>query len=277
MDILNTIGHTPLIEVKGIYAKLETVNPSGSIKDRMAKFMVEKAEKEGKLKPGFSIIEATSGNTGVSFSLVSAVKGYGFTAVIHENTSFGKKKLMKLLGAELVLVPDKWGFPELIRKTEELSKQRSKIWLPRQFVNPDNVEAHRLGLGREIAGQIQRIDAFVAGIGTGGTLMGVAKALKGKFPKIKIFGVEPAESHHQIEGISDGIVPGILERDLIDGMIKIRSIDALKTARELAQKYGLLVGISSAANFLAAQKLKTKYRNVVTVFPDRAERYMDKI
>ncbi len=278
MNILKTIGNTPLIEVQGVFAKLETVNPSGSIKDRMAKFMVERAEKTGKLKPGYRIIEATSGNTGVSFSLVSAVKGYKFTAVVHESTSSGKKDLMRLLGAELVLVPDEWGFPELIAKTEELARERRrKVWLPKQFANPDNVEAHRLGMGREIARQTKKIDALVAGIGTGGTLMGAAKALRAKFPKIKIFGVEPAESHHQIEGISDGIVPDILEERLIDGMIKVKSRDALRTARKLAEEHGLLVGISSGANFMAARQLKRKYQNVVTVFPDRAERYLEKL
>lgn len=273
--ISETIGNTPLIKIDNIYAKLETVNPSGSIKDRMVKFMVERAEKKKELRPGYYIIEATSGNTGVSFAMISAIKGYKFIAVIPEHTSEGKKKLLRVFGAKVVLVKDKKGFSGLIEKTEKLAKKKENVWLPRQFENPDNVEAHRKGLGQEILREVKKIDAFVAGIGTGGTLMGVAKALKEKFPEVKIFGVEAAKSHHQIEGISDGIVPKNLKPELIDGMIKIESKEAIKMTRRLIKDYGLLVGISSGANVLAAKKLNKKYKNVVTVLPDRAERYLN--
>ena len=274
-NILDTIGNTPLIRIEGIYAKLETVNPSGSVKDRMAKFMVEKAEERGELKPGYYIIEATSGNTGVSFAMISAVKGYKFIAVLPKNTSEGKKKLLKVFGAKIILSLTKGGFRGLIKETEKLAKKYKKVWLPRQFDNPDNVEAQRKGLGEEILREVKKVDAFVAGIGTAGTLMGVAKALKPKFPKVKIFGMEAVESPHQIEGISDGIVPGILDKTLIDGIIKIKSKEALKMTRKLVKEYGLLVGISSGANVLAALKLSKKYKNVVTVLPDRAERYLE--
>lgn len=277
MNILNSIGHTPLVKIGNVYAKVETFNPSGSIKDRMTKFMIERAEKQGKLKPGYYIIEATSGNTGVSFAMISSVKGYNFVAVIPDTTSEGKKKLLKMFGARLVLMPEKQGFQSMIKKTEELAKELKKAWLPHQFANHDNVEAHRLGLGQEIKEEVPQIDAFVAGIGTGGTLMGVAKALKLEFPEAKMFGMEAAEAHHHIEGISDGIVPDILDQQLIDGMIKIKSEQAIEMSRKLARDHGLLVGISSGGNFLAAKKLTDQYENVVTVFPDRAERYLDQL
>lgn len=273
--ILDTIGNTPLIKIGKIYAKLETVNPSGSVKDRMVKYMVEKAEKKGQLKKGYTIIEATSGNTGVSLAMVSAIKGYKFIAVIPEHTSGGKKKLMKIFGADFVLTRDNEGLAGAIRKTEELAIKYKKIWLPRQFENPDNVEAHYKTTGREILKQMKKIDAFVAGIGTGGTLIGVAKALKEKFPRIKIIGLEAAEIPHRIEGISDGITPKILDFSLIDKIIKIKSKDAILMAKKMARDHGLLVGISSGANVLAAIKLAKTYKNVVTILPDRAERYFE--
>jgi len=273
-SILDTIGNTPLIKVENIYTQLETVNPSGSIKDRMAYYMVQKAEERGELKRGYTIIEVTSGNTGVSFAMISNVKGYQFIAVMPENLGKEKRKMMKFFGAKIVLTPAEKGFLGAMEKAKELSKKYKKVWLPKQFENPDNVEAHYQTTGKEILQQINSVDVFVAGIGTGGTLMGVAKALKEKFKNVKIFGVEAAESLHQIEGISDGIIPKILKFDLIDGMIRIKSKEAIKMTKVLAKKYGLLVGISSGANFLAAKKLTKKYKNVVTVFPDRGERYL---
>ncbi len=274
-NILDTIGNTPLIKIDNVFAKLETINPSGSIKDRMAKYLIEKAEERGELKPGFQIIEATSGNTGVSFAMISAVKGYKFIAVMPENTSKVKRKLMRNFGAEFVLTPQTEHLTGAIKKTEELAKKYKNVWLPKQFENYDNVEAVRKSLGKEILEQMDEVDAFVAGIGTGGTLMGTAKALKIKFPEVKIFGVEAAELPHQIEGISDGIVPKIVDFNLIDEMIKIKSKDAILMAKQLAKNKGLLVGISSGANVLAALKLSEKYKNVITVLPDRAERYAE--
>ncbi len=274
-NVLNAIGNTPLIRIGKVFAKLETVNPSGSIKDRMAKYMVERAKEGGQLKPGFYIIEATSGNTGISFAMISAIKGYNFIAVMPEGTSREKIKMMKIFGAKTILTPKKEGLEEAIKKTEELARKYKKVWLPKQFENPDNVEAHRRGLGKEILKQAERVDVFVAGIGTGGTLMGVARTLKSKFPRVKIVGVEALESPHQIEGISDGVLPKILDFSLIDRIIKIKSRDAVEMAKKLARENGLLVGISSGANVLAALRLSKEYENVVTVLPDRAERYLD--
>jgi len=207
--------------------------------------------------------------------MISAIKGYKFIAVMPENVGNEKRKLMKIFGAKIILTSKKGGLAEAIRKSEELAKKYKNVWLPKQFENPDNVEAHRKGLGQEILKQMDEVDAFVAGIGTGGTLMGVAKALKKKFPKVKIIGVQAAELPHQIEGISDGIVPKILDLSLIDKIIKIKSKDAILMTKKLAKKYGLLVGISSGANILAALQLSKKYKNVVTVLPDRAERYLE--
>jgi cysteine synthase A len=278
-NILDAIGNTPLIKIENhIFAKLETTNPSGSVKDRMAKYLIEKGEKSGKLKPGYTIIEATSGNTGVSFAMIAAAKGYKFVAVMPKKTSEGKKRLMKLFGAQFILTPDEQGLGGAIKKAEELAKKEKKVWLPRQFENPDNVKSQEKGLGQEILKQVKKIDAFVAGIGTGGTLMGVAYALKKKHPRVKIIGVEAAETHHQIEGISDGIVPKILDPLLIDEIIKIKSREAVSMAKKLAKNKGLLVGISSGANVLAAMKISKQLgqnKHIVTVLPDRAERYLE--
>lgn len=277
-NILDAIGSTPLVKVGKVFAKLETVNPTGSIKDRMAKFLIEKAEERGELKPGYIIIEATSGNTGISFAMISAIKGYNFIAVMPEGITGEKIRMIKIFGAETLFTSRKGGLPGAIRITKELAKKYKNVWLPKQFENPDNIEAHRETTGKEILKQIDKIDAFVAGIGTGGTLMGVAKTLKEKFPKVRIIGVEALESPHQIEGISDGLVPKILNLNLIDKIIKIKSKDVISMAKNLAKKEGLLVGISSGANILAALRIAKKigkYKNVVTVLPDRGERYLN--
>jgi len=280
------VGKTPLIEIDGVLAKLETTNPTGSVKDRMVWHMVKKAEERGELKPGSRIIEVTSGNTGIAFAMLSAVKGYKFTAVMPESMSIERREMMKAFGAEIVLTPTEEDMAGALRRYELLAKSWPDAWLPKQFENADNVEAHEFGLGKEIVEQTKgRIDAFVAGIGTGGTLIGVAKALKKINPKIKIIGVEPAESAilsggrpglHRIQGIGEGFIPKLVKDnfELIDGIITIKSEEAIAMSEELAKKYGLLVGISSGANMLAAKKLKDKYEKVVTVLPDRGERYL---
>jgi len=285
-DILSTIGNTPLIKIGNIIAKLETTNPSGSVKDRMAYYMIKKAEDRGLLKKGSRIIEVTSGNTGIAFAMISAVKGYKFTAVMPESMSVERRKMIKSFGAELVLTPAKDDIAGAIKKFEELASQYPDAWLPKQFENPDNIEAHRLGLGAEIIKQTKgEISAFAAGIGTGGTLIGVAKALKEFNPKIKIAAIEPAESAvlsggkpgiHKIQGIGEGFIPKLVadNKELIDEVIKVSSESAIKMKDELALKHGILVGISSGANFLAAIELSKKYHNVVTVLPDRGERYL---
>lgn len=285
-SILETIGDTPLLRINDIAAKLEANNPTGSIKDRLAKFLVNRAEERGELQPNDQILEVTSGNTGVSFASVTAVKDYEFTAVMPESTSPKKQKLMQAFGANLVLSSQEKGMRGAVSKYNQLLEGTSNYWLPQQFSNPDNIEAHRQGTGQELIEQTNKTpDAFVAGIGTGGTLLGVAQALKEVNPEVKIVGVEPQESavlngdkagEHEIEGIGEGFIPELVaeNRDLIDQLIKIKSQAAIQESRRLAQEKGLLVGISSGANYLAAQRLKKKYKRVVTVFPDAGGRYL---
>jgi cysteine synthase A len=274
-----------MVKIGELYAKLETTNPTGSIKDRMAWYMVKKAEERGELKPGSKIMEVTSGNTGISLAMISALRGYEFIAVMPESMSKERIKMMQAFGARIVLTPAELDMAGAIKKYEELVKKNPGAWLPKQFENPDNIAAHREGLGREIIKQMQSIDAFVAGIGTGGTLIGVAQALKEAGINAKIIGVEPAESAvlsgekaglHKIQGIGEGFVPKLVKEnlELIDEIITVKSDDAIRMSKMLARKHGLLVGISSGANVLAAMRARKKYRRVVTVLPDRGERYM---
>jgi len=280
------VGKTPLIEIDGILTKLETTNPTGSVKDRMAWYMIKKAEERGELKPGSKIIEVTSGNTGIALAMLSAIKGYKFIAVMPESMSIERRRMMQAFGAELVLTPAEEDMKGAMKKYQELVNNNPDAWLPKQFENPDNIKAHEEGLGKEILKQTNgQIDAFVAGMGTGGTLVGVAKALKKANPNIKIFGVEPAESAvlsggkpglHSIQGIGEGFIPKIINDnlELIDKIITIKSQNAIEMSKKIANEKGLLVGISSGANFLAAQEVKKKFGNVVTVFADRGERYL---
>jgi len=284
--MLDTIGNTPLIRIGKIYAKLETTNPTGSIKDRLAWYLVKKAEGRGELKPGNVIIEVTSGNTGISLAMVSAIKGYRFTAVMPESASIEKRKMMESFGAEIILTPAEKEMAGAVETYEEMVRHAKKAWLPCQFENPDNIAAHREGIGMEIIHQMGgNVDAFVAGVGTGGSLLGVALALKEINPKVKIVAVEPMESavlsgnnpgRHKISGIGEGFVPWIVKenRNLIDEVITVKSIDAIAMSRELSRKYGIMVGISSGANVLVARKVAKKCKNVVTVLPDRGERYL---
>jgi len=284
--MLDTIGNTPLIRIGKIYAKLETTNPTGSIKDRLAWYLVKKAEGRGELRRGDAIIEVTSGNTGISLAMVSAIKGYQFTAVMPASVNGEKRKMMESFGAEIILTPAEKEMAGAVEVYEEIVRRTKKAWLPRQFENPDNINAHREGIGGEIIYQMEgKVDAFVAGVGTGGTLLGVALALKRINPKVKIIAVEPMESavlsggnpgRHKISGIGEGFVPQIVKdnRGLIDEVITVKSKDAVAMSKELARKYGILVGISSGANTLVARKIAKKYKNAVTVLPDRGERYL---
>ena len=283
--MLDTIGNTPLIRIGKIYAKLETTNPTGSIKDRLAWYLVKKAERRGELKPGNIIIEVTSGNTGISLAMISAIRRYRFTAVMPASVNGEKRKMMESFGAKIILTPAEKEMAGAIEVYEELVRHNGNAWVPRQFENPENIAAHRYGIGMEIIRQMDGdIDAFVAGIGTGGTLLGVALALKEINPKVKIVAVEPMESavlsgnkpgRHKISGIGEGFIPWIVKknRKLIDEVITVKSNDAIAMSRELARKYGILVGISSGANVLAARKITKRCKNVVTVLPDRGERY----
>ena len=283
--IFSALGKTPLLHIDGIYAKFEAYNPTGSVKDRMASFIVEKAERGGILKKGQQIIEVTSGNTGIALAMISSIRGYRFTAVMPESMSVARRKMMQHFGAEVILTPAIEDVGGAVKKWHELMENDPNAWSPRQFENPDNVEAHRLGIGMEIADAIQNVDAFIAGVGTGGTLIGVAKALKEKNPNVKIFAVEPDESAvlsgdgpglHNIQGIGEGFIPHIVKANIgiIDGVVRVKSDDAIAASLELSTKYGILVGISSGANFIAAQRISEGYKTVVSLFPDRGERYL---
>lgn len=295
-SVLEMIGNTPMLtidcrhngEVYRIYAKAEFVNPTGSVKDRIAKYIIEEAEKSGELKPGMTLVEATSGNTGIAFAQVAATKGYKMIVLMPEHMSLERVKIIRYLGAEVHLTPEKDGFLGAIAATEEMAKKDKNIFLPRQFTNPNNTLAHKNTTGREILMQMagKGIDAFVAGVGTGGTLMGVRDAIKPTFPQCAIVAVEPTESAvmsaetcfaaHKIQGIGDGFIPEIVDMRKVERIEKIASDDAVMMTRRLAREYGLMVGISSGANILAAIKVAQSIgrdKNVVTILPDRVERY----
>ena len=282
VEILDLVGNTPLLKIReNVFAKLEAVNPSGSIKDRMALCMLEAAEKNKEIKPGCEIIEATSGNTGISFAMIATLKGYKFTAIMAATMSVERKHIMQMYGANIILTPT---MEDAVTKLEEYN-QKDNVWLPRQFDNQANVDCHRETTGKEILQQLDEIGAFVAGVGTGGTLMGVAEALRKQFPNIKVVAVEPTESAvlsggkaglHKIQGIGPGFIPKIVDMSRIDEIAKVKSDDAIEMTRRLARENGLFVGFSSGANVLASLQIAKQIRNanVVTVLPDSADRYL---
>jgi len=284
LGLLRSIGHTPLIRIQNVYAKLESINPSGSIKDRVALEIVEAAEREGKLQKGFTIVEATSGNTGISLAMVAAVKGYRMIVVMPENMSEERRRLMRAFGAELVLTSTSGSLTEAIQKAEEIGAGPN-TFLARQFSNPANTRAQER-TGEEILEQVGPVDAIVAGVGTGGTLMGLSNVMKRVNPKAKTIAVEPEEAavmfggsgvrirEHKIQGIGDGFIPQLVDMSKVDRVVTVASEEAIKTAKMLAREHGLLVGISSGANMLAALRVAAEYEKVATVLPDRAERYM---
>ncbi len=295
-SILDTIGHTPILKLNrvvpedsaDVYVKLEFFNPGGSIKDRIALAMVEKAEKEGKLKAGDTIIEPTSGNTGIGLAAVASAKGYHLIITMPETMSDERKKLMRAYGAELILTPGSKGMPGSIAKAEELVKEHG-YFMPMQFENPANPEIHKLTTGQEIVnafGADDLPDAFVAGVGTGGTLTGIGRALKKADSAVKVYALEPAESPllkegkkgpHKIQGISAGFIPKTLDREIYDGIVEVSSAEAFETAREVARNEGFLPGISGGANIHGAIELAKKLgkgHKVITVAPDNGERYL---
>jgi cysteine synthase A len=272
------------VKIGKIYAKLESVNPSGSIKDRVALAMIEAAEKTGQLKKGDTIIEASSGNTGISLAMISAIKGYRMIVVMPENMSEERMQLMKAFGAELVLTSKSGRLSESIDKAEELGK-KPHTFVARQFANPNNIAAQEK-TGEEILKQLGPVDAVVAGVGTGGTLMGIHNAIKRANPEVKAIAVEPEEAavmfggsdvrikEHKIQGIGDGFIPALIDMKKVDRVITVGSEEAIDMSRKLSREHGLLVGISSGANVLAALKAADEFERVVTVLPDRAERYL---
>ena len=285
-NILDLIGNTPLLRLRNenVFAKAEFLNPGGSIKDRVALSMLEGAERDGKLTAESIIVEPTSGNTGIGVALVGRLKGYHVRIVMPEGMSEERKKLIRALGAELVLTPDEESIPGAVRRVEEMAAADPRIYVPQQFENPDNPRCHyeqtAVELWRQMSGQVA---CFVAGVGSGGTLQGVGKYLKERHTDVKVVAVEPKNvsallGHepglHQIQGIGDGFIPPILDVSMVDDVVEVTDEDAIETTRELGRDFGLLVGISSGANVWAARQLaRTIPGNIATVLPDRAERY----
>jgi cysteine synthase A len=288
-SILDAIGNTPMLEVEGIYCKLEYLNPSGSIKARIAKYMVERAEDEGLLRPGDTIVEATSGNTGNALSMVAAVKGYRMLVVMPEGMSGERVAISRAFGAEVMEVGH-FHVNEALEKARELG-QEPGYFCPAQFESEWNVEENRVWLGPEILAQLPEgtiPHALVMGVGTGGTLIGVGQAFREANPAVKLFAMEPSESStilcgevgdHLIEGIADGFVPGIFQRHerLVDTALTVDSEDAVEEMRRLAKRYGLFVGPSSGANLIAARKVHESYpelETIITLFCDEGEKYI---
>ncbi|HEY40464.1 MAG TPA: cysteine synthase family protein [Dehalococcoidia bacterium] len=282
--LLDTIGNTPLIRIGNVYAKLEGMNPSGSIKDRVALEIIEAAEASGELKEGYTIVEASSGNTGISLAMVAAVKGYRMVVVMPENMSEERKQMMRAFNAELVLTSKSGSLTEAIETAEQIAG-KPKTFHARQFSNPNNLKAQEK-TGREILRSIGPVDAVVAGVGTGGTLMGISNVMKEVNPEVRVIAVEPEEaavmfggsdvriSEHQIQGIGDGFIPQLIDMNSVDEVFTVGSQEAIDTARKLSKEYGLLVGISSGANMLVALRISREYGKVATVLPDRGERYL---
>jgi cysteine synthase len=293
-SILDLIGSTPVLKLKSlpdkdaaeVWAKLEAFNPGGSVKDRICCSMIETAEREGKLKPGSTIVEPTSGNTGIGLALVAAVKGYRLVLTMPDTMSEERRSLLAAYGARLILTPDTKGMGGAIHKAEELVQENSDYFMPQQFNNPANPESHRRTTAMELLKQFKRIDAFVVGVGTGGTITGVGEVLKDRFKGVKVCAVEPASSavisggepgYHKIQGIGAGFIPAVLNRQVIDEIIPVSDTDAINYTRRLASEEGLLVGISSGAACCAALRVaKTlgKGQIVVTVFADKGEHYL---
>ncbi len=290
-NVLDLIGNTPLVSLEAttglqIYAKAEFFNPGGSIKDRIALNMLEEAEKSGALRPGMTIIEPTSGNTGIGLALCGVRKGYKVIIVMPENMSDERKKIIRALGAELVLTPPELSIDGSVQEALRLAASSDEYFVPQQFENLANPQAHYKGTAREIVEQLGRkVDIFVSGIGSGGTLQGIASYLLEQNPDCKIVAVEPKNvsallGHepglHQIQGIGDGFVPAVLDTKIITDIVEVSDDDAINTARELAKVQGLLVGTSSGANVWAAKKMAEKYgrdKVIATILADRAERY----
>lgn len=294
-NILGLIGNTPLVRINNlaqenaaeVWAKPEGLNPGGSVKDRIALNMIETAEENGELKPGGTILEPTSGNTGVGLAMVSAVKGYKLILTMSETMSIERRHLLEAFGAELILTPAEKGMLGAIEKAEALYKNNPGYFMPMQFENPANPDIHRRTTALEIIEDLGCMpDAFVAGVGTGGTITGVGEVLKNRRPDISIVAVEPAASAilsggepgpHRIDGIGAGFYSGVLNTKIYDEVIPVTDNDAIKTARELALREGILAGISSGAAMWAAAKVAArlgKGKKIVVLFPDRGERYL---
>jgi cysteine synthase A len=292
---LDLIGHTPAVRLNRlvgadsatVWGKLESFNPGGSVKDRICLRMIEAAEREGRLAPGDTIIESTSGNTGIGLALVAAVKGYKLTLTMPDTMSEERRSLLMAYGAKLILTPDTKGMGAAVQRAEELYEENPGYFMPQQFCNPANPEAHRQTTARELMEQFPRIDAFIAGVGTGGTITGVGQVLRQEHnPDIRIVAVEPGSSpvlsggdpgFHRIQGIGAGFVPEILDTEVYDDVIAVSDEEAAEYTRRLAREEGILLGISSGANACAAARVARELgpgKTVVTIFCDTGERYL---
>ena len=297
-EVYDSIGHTPLIRIRSasaltrcnIFAKAEFMNPGGSIKDRIARQIIFAAERRGELRPGSTIMEVTSGNTGIALAMLGAMRGYKVVIVMPKTVSQERRSMITSFGAELQLLDEIGDMQGAIARTEEYGAAHDDIFLPRQFSNPDNVETHRTTTGPEIMRQLNgEIDAFVMGVGTGGTIMGVGRALRKAGSRARIVAVEPEESAvmsggkpgpHGIQGLADGFIPALVNLDEIDQVVTVPTRDAIEAAHRIGVEEGLLVGISSGANVLAATRVAAQLgpgHNVVTVLCDRGERYLSSL
>lgn len=293
--VLNLIGHTPLVRLchmvdpdsASVFAKLEGNNPGGSVKDRIALQMIETAEADGRLRPKGTIIEPTSGNTGIGLAMIAAVKQYRLILTMPENMTIERRQILRAYGAEIILTPADKGMRGAVEKAEELLKENPDYFMPQQFENPSNPMAHRKYTANEIIQTLGYVpDAFVVGVGTGGTITGVGEVFKEKKPDVLIVAVEPAASpvlsggkpgRHRIGGIGAGFIPNILNRAIIDEIITVTDEEAIETTRELALKEGIFAGISSGAAMFAARKVAKRLgsgKTVVTVFADRGDKYL---
>ncbi|MBZ0168150.1 cysteine synthase [Candidatus Methylomirabilis lanthanidiphila] len=294
-SVLELIGDTPLVQLQRIprhgsariLAKLESLNPGGSVKDRIAMAMIEEAERSGRLKPGDTIVEPTSGNTGIGLAMVAAVKGYRLILTMPEDMSAERRRLVSRLGAEVVLTPAIEGMSGAVYAAESLVAQNPGYFMPQQFMNPENPAIHRLTTALEILKATEgQIDAFVAGVGTGGTITGVGEVLKREVPGVQVVAVEPARSPvlqggrarpHGIQGIGASFVPGVLNMQVIDEIIAVEDEDAYRMASRLSKEEGLLVGISAGASVCASVVVAERFdpgKVVVTILPDTGERYL---